>query len=328
LWGGPPGPRGTPTSPRLSLTRIAEAARIIDPVFLHTPQFVSERLSARLNCELTLKVETINPIGSFKGRGASYFLETDRPQSPFVCASAGNFGQAMAYVCRAYAVPLTIFASVHANPLKLKQMRALGTEVKQAGEDFDAAKAAAAQWARQNGALFIEDGRIPAISEGAGSIAVELLSPNQAFDAILVPLGNGALLNGVARWTKAHAPQTRVIGVSSVHASAMHDSWKSGRIVEHSTANTIADGIAVRVPIPEAVADMDGIVDDVLLVAEPSLQTAMKLLFEEERLIVEPSGAAGIAALLEHPALAYGRIATILCGGNMTQEQIHAWLTN
>ncbi len=312
---------------RLSLARIAEAARIIDPVFLHTPQFISERLCAKLRCEVTLKVETINPIGSFKGRGASYFVQSDRPQSPLVCASAGNFGQAIAYVCRAHGVPLTIFASVHANPLKVKQMRGLGCEVKQAGEDFDAAKAAAAQWARENGALFIEDGRIPAISEGAGSIAVELLSTGHTFDALLVPLGNGALLNGVARWTKAHAPQTLVIGVSSVHASAMHDSWKSGRIVEHTTANTIADGIAVRVPIPEAVADMSGIVDNVRLISEASLQTAMKLLFEEERLIVEPAGAAGVAALLEHPAVAHGKIATILCGGNISQKQIRTWLT-
>lgn len=311
---------------RLSVDRIAEAARIIDPVFLHSPQFVTERLSARLGCEVTLKVETINPIGSFKGRGASYFVESGRPSAPLVCASAGNFGQAMAYVCRAHSIPLTIFASVNANPLKVKQMRAFGCEVKQAGDDFDAAKAAAADWARDNGADFIEDGRIPAISEGAGSIAVELLTRD--FDAILVPLGNGALLTGIARWVKAHAPQTRVVGVSSIHASAMHDSWKSGRIVEHASADTIADGIAVRIPIPEAVADMAGIVDDVLLVSESSLMAAMKLLFVEERLIVEPSGAAGIAAVLENPALAQGKIATILCGGNMTQEQIRTWLTN
>jgi threonine dehydratase len=311
---------------RLSLANIAEAARTIDPVFLHTPQFVSERLSAGLGCELTLKVETINPIGSFKGRGVSYYILGTHPAEPLVCASAGNFGQAMAYVCRQHQIPLTIFASVNANPLKIGQMRAFGCDVKQAGEDFDAAKAAASEWARDNGALFIEDGRIPAISEGAGSIAVELLTTT--FDAIFIPLGNGALLTGIARWVKAHSPQTRVIGVSSAYAPAMHDSWKSGRIVEYKTAHTIADGIAVRVPIPEAVADMTGIVDDVILVAEASLRAAMRILFEEERLIVEPSGAAGVAALLEHPTLAKGRIATILCGGNMTQEQIRQWLIN
>ncbi len=312
---------------RLSLERIAQAARTIDPVFLHSPQYMSERLSAGFGCDLTLKVETVNPIGSFKGRGASFFLR-NCPAGPLVCASAGNFGQAMAWVCRKLGREITIFASVHANPLKVRQMRNFGASVVIKGEDFDDAKAAAAQWAGLTGARFVEDGRIPEISEGAGSIAVELLD-NASFDAVLLPLGNGALLNGMARWIKAHAPATRVVGISSRNASAMHDSWKAGRIIEHPTAHTIADGIAIRVPIPEAVADMKGVVDDVLLVHEASILTAMKLLFEDERMIVEPAGAVGIAALLEHPGLAdYGRIATILCGGNLTQEQIRTWLTN
>lgn len=311
---------------RISLDRIAQAARTIHPVFLHTPQYLSERLSAGFGCHLTLKIETINPIGSFKGRGASFFLQNS-PTSPLVCASAGNFGQAMAWVCRALDRPITIFASVHANPLKVQQMKSFGAKVVLQGEDFDEAKAAASAWAGLTGARFVEDGRIPEISEGAGSIAVELLAQNETFDAVLIPLGNGALLNGMARWIKTHAPATRVIGISSKHASAMHDSWKAGRIIEHSTAHTIADGIAVRVPIPEAVADMSGIVDDVLLVQEASILTAMKLLFEDERLIIEPAGAVGVAALLEHPSLAgYGRVATVLCGGNLTQEQIRKWL--
>ena len=97
----------------------------------------------------------------------------------------------------------------------------------------------------------VEDGRDPAISEGAGSLGVELLSRGDTFDAVLVPLGNGALLNGVARWIKQHAPTTKIFGVSSVHASAMHDSWKAGRIIEHAESNTIADGIAVQSRFPK-----------------------------------------------------------------------------
>ena len=137
----------------------------------------------------------------------------------------------------------------------------------------------------------------------------------------------GALLTGVARWMKAHSPETRIIGISSVHAPAMHDSWKAGRIIESTEARTIADGIAVRIPIPEAVWDMNGIVDDVFLVEESSIHAAMKLLLEEERLIVEPAGAVGVAALVEHAGLReYSRGATVLCGSNMTQEQIKTWL--
>jgi threonine dehydratase len=315
---------------RLSLDRIAVAARGIDPVFLHTPQFVSEGLSARLGCELTIKVETANPIGSFKGRGASFFMEGMAASGRVMrmaCASAGNFGQALAYACRSRGFPVTVFASVHANPLKVAKMRGFGADVQLAGEDFDAAKVAVSRWAEEQGAYLVEDGRQKEIAEGAGSIGVELLAPGKAFDAVLLPLGNGALLTGVARWIKAHSPRTRMFGISSVHAPAMHDSWKAGAIVECKEARTIADGIAVRVPIPEAVRDMNGIVDDVFPIEEASLRAAMKLLLEEERLIVEPAGAAGVAALIEHPGLKqYGRIATVLCGNNMTREQIEEWL--
>jgi threonine dehydratase len=315
---------------RLSLDNIADAARTIDPVFLHMPQFVSEGLSARFGCELTLKVETVNPIGCFKGRGASFFVERTAASgrvTPMVCASAGNFGQALAYVCRVHGIPLTVFASVHANPLKVAKMRGFGAQVRQEGDDFDAAKIAAARWAQENGACMVEDGRQPEIAEGAGSIGVELLASGKSFDAVLLPLGNGALLTGVARWIKAHSPKTRIIGISSVHAPAMHDSWKAERIIESNEARTIADGIAVRIPIPEAVGDMNGIVDDVFLVEEASIHAAMKLLFEEERLIVEPAGAVGVAALVEHAGLKeYSCIATALCGSNMTQEQMKTWL--
>src|ERR1700761_378828 len=149
-------------SHRLSLDKIAQAARSIDPVFLHSAQFVSEGLSAKFGCELTLKLETANPIGSFKGRGASFFVErlaASGRVKPMVCASAGNFGQALAYACRAHGLPLTIFASLHANPLKVAKMRGFGADVKLDGEDFDAAKIAAVQWAEENDAYMVEDGR-------------------------------------------------------------------------------------------------------------------------------------------------------------------------
>jgi threonine dehydratase len=311
---------------RLSLEKIARSAASIDPVFLHAPQYVSAGLSRALGSEVTLKIETVNPIGSFKGRGASFFVQevvSSGRVRPMVCASAGNFGQALAYACRSQGLPLTVFASVNANTLKVARMRMLGADVRLEGEDFDAAKHAARRWANDHGAWMVEDGREAEISEGAGSIGVELLAHGAAYDALLLPLGNGALLTGVARWVKAHAPATRIYGVSSVHAPAMHDSWRLGRVVEYAEAPTIADGIAVRVPIPEAVSDMQGIVDDVLLVEDDSILAAMRLLFDEERIVAEPAGAAGVAALLQHTALGrHQRVATAICGSNMTPEQM------
>ncbi|MEL6189334.1 MAG: pyridoxal-phosphate dependent enzyme, partial [Myxococcota bacterium] len=290
-----------PPEHRLSLTAIAEAADVIDPVFRSSPQYECESLSRALGCTLTVKVESLNPIRSFKGRGVDYYLEkaSQRGKVPaMVCASAGNFGQAMAYVGRRRGVPVTVFAAESANPLKVGQMRAFGAKVELVGADFDAAKAAARERAEQSGSLMVEDGALPEISEGAGSIAVELLAGDEAYDAVLVPLGNGALLTGIARWFKAASPSTRVVGVCSSGADAMARSWRAGVPVEGEHVATIADGIAVRVPVPAAVEDMKGLVDDVLLVSDEELGTAMQLLFREAGLLIEPAGAAGVAALV------------------------------
>ncbi len=312
---------------RLSLNAIAGAMNLIDPIFLHTPQYVCEPLSAALGCQLLVKIETLNPIRSFKGRGASYFVAGLPETARLVCASAGNFGQGLAYVCRDAGVPLTVFASTFANPLKVARMRALGATVIMEGNDFDAAKLAAKGYAAGIGAEMVEDGLEPRISEGAGTIGLELLRAPPPLDALLLPLGNGALLNGVARWVKAHAPQTQIIAVSAAGASAMVESWRAGRIITHPQISTIADGIGVRVPIPAALADMHGLVDDTVLVEDATLVQAMQLAHTHLGLVLEPSGAAGIAALMEQPARFLGaRVATVLCGGNLTREQMRQWL--
>lgn len=323
-----PGMQIIDASHRLSLERIELAATVIDPLFGNTPQYDCPPLSQALGAALTLKVETMNPLRSFKGRGADFFAHEHAALlagCSLVCASAGNFGQAMAWVCRTRGWPLVVFASTAANPLKVERMRALGAEVRLAGADFDGAKQEALRYCEDRAARFVEDGREAAIAEGAGTIARELLNL-PPFDAVLVPLGNGALLTGIGRWTKAHAPRVRVIGVSAAGADAMAASWRAGCRIERERADTIADGIAVRLPVPEALADMRGTVDDVLQVTDDAIRRAMRLLFQHAGLVVEPAGAAGVAALLEHPQLRGSRIATVLCGGNVTPAQATEWL--
>lgn len=314
-------------SHRLSLARIEQAMRVIDPVFLHTPQYRAESLDALLGCRVVVKVETLNPIRSFKGRGASYFLTQVPTGTPLICASAGNFGQAMAYACRSKGVHLIVYASVHANPLKVERMRALEAEVRLHGDDFDAAKAEAKRAAQTTNTRMVEDSLEVATGEGAGTIGLELLQWSEPLDSVLVALGNGALLTGVGRWVKAHAPTTRVIGVAAAGAPAMVESWRANQLIEHTTVHTIADGIAVRIPIPEAVKDMHGTVDDALLVSDESMLTAMKLLHHHLGLVVEPSGAVGIAAILERRDQFQDQlVATIICGGNVTPQQMTQWL--
>jgi threonine dehydratase len=314
---------------RLSLDSIATAWRHIDPVFRDSPQYDSEPLSETLGCELFLKVETNNPIRSFKGRGAELFVArvTERGDDrQLVCASTGNFGQAMAYACRRRDRPLIVYADVDANPLKAGRIAALGAELRRTGDDFDAAKESARSFCADAGAWMIEDGREPEISEGAGTIAVELLQDHE-FETILVPVGNGALINGVGRWVKAKSPRTRVIGVSARGADAMEKSWAGHRIVVRDRVETTAEGIAVRVPVPEAVEDMRPLVDDMMLVSDEEMFAAMRLILETTGLVVEPAGATGVAALMiDRARFEDQSLATILTGNNLTPEQMWRWL--
>lgn len=309
---------------RLSLARIADAAARIDPVFLGAPRLACDALGDALGCQLTLLVDTLNPVRCFKGRGADYFVADQvaaGDRRAVVCASAGNFGQALAYAGRARGLAVTVFAARGANRYKLARIRALGAAVELAGDDFDAAKDAAREFAARTGARFVEDGREVAISEGAGTLGLELLAGGAAYDAVVVPLGNGALLAGIAEVFAAHAPATEVIGVVARGAPAMAAAWR-GEPVPRAAVATIADGIAVRVPIAEAVDDLRGHVHDVVEVGEPALVRAMALLAAHVGVIGEPAAVAGLAAILEAPArFAARRVASVICGSNIEPSQ-------
>lgn len=301
---------------------------MIDPVFLNTPQYHADSLSRLLRASVLVKVETANPIRSFKGRGAEYLASKISPQTKLLTASAGNFGQAMAYACSRRDIALTVYASVNANPRKLERMRTLGATVVLHGDDFDAAKLEAKRVAGETGVRLVEDGLDVETGEGAGTIGLELAGWKEQFDAVLLPLGNGALACGVGRYLKHVRPQIRVVAIQSAGAPAMLESWRQKRIVSFDTISTIADGIGVRIPIPECVRDMEGIVDDGIFVKDASLIEAMRLAHEHLGIVLEPSGAAGLAAILENRERFADRcVAVVLCGGNLTPEQMKLWLS-
>jgi threonine dehydratase len=308
--------------PRLAIERIDAATRLIDPVFLNTPQFFSEPLN------VVLKVETVNPIRSFKGRGADLFVSTLQSSAHIVTASAGNFGQAIAYAARKRGVKALIFAAERANPFKVERMRALGAEVRLEGQDFDAAKAAALAFAEKHGGLFVEDGREVAISEGAGTIAMELCQWPKPFDYVVCPLGNGALLAGIGTVLRAKSKQTKIIGVCATGAPAMERSWRSHTIETTPGVNTVADGIGVRVPVPEALGDLESLLDDIVLVDDEAMVEALRLLFRHHGLVTEPAGVAGLAAILSDTKRFGGAtVATPICGGNIDPQRMRDWLT-
>ena len=295
----------------LSLGRIADAAGVIDPAFLDSPQFTSDQLSQHLEREIVVKVETLNPIGSFKGRGTSLLAQELDAGRTWVCATAGNFGQGLAYAARERAASAHVFVGDDAPAGKVERIRALGAEVEFRGQPEIAAREHAAA---DGGRLLVTDGSAPSIAEGAGTIAVELESGGP-FDAIVVQLGDGALISGVARWLKAQAPRTQVIGVCASGAPAMAQSFAAGRPIAVEGTGTIAGTLATTDPIPESFARVLALVDDVVLVDDADMRSAMRLIADATGVLVEPAGAAGVAALARHKArIPAGRVGVILTG--------------
>jgi threonine dehydratase len=295
----------------LSLTRIEAAVAEIDPIFLNTPQFVSERLSKEFGREVLVKVETLNPIGSFKGRGTSLLARELDSSLTWVCATAGNFGQGLAYAARNRGAPVQIFVGPDAPEGKVARMRALDAEVEVHERPESAAREYAADGERR---YLVVDGLEPAIAEGAGTIGVELAAKDP-IDTAVIQLGDGALITGVARWLKSRRPDTRVVGVCASGAPAMAQSFAARRPVSVAGEGTIAGALAITDPVPESLERVLELVDEVVLVDDDDLRAAMALVAESLGVLGEPAGAAGVATLVRHPETLTGeRVAVLLTG--------------
>ncbi len=306
---------------------ILAASAAIDPVFRDSPQFVHDGLSAQLGVPVVVKVETVNPIRSFKGRGtwvAVHGLVGEGrigPDRPIVVASAGNFGQGVAYAARAIDVPAVVFTSRNANRAKIARMRALGATVIESGEDFDDARTASEAYAAEHGAELLVDGDDPRISTGAATLALELTDAVEtgvlpALTIASVPVGNGALINGVGSWLRHASPATRIVGVQAELADAMTRSFAAGRPIDTASAATYADGIASRIAVPRAVELMAGRVDAMLTVSEDALRGAQAELTDALGVTVEGAAGASWAGLLAGPP-PEGPALVIITGSNV-----------
>jgi threonine dehydratase len=311
---------------RLELDRIRAAVAAIDPVFLNSPQYECGPLGEALDCSITLKVETLNPVRSFKGRGTETVMSSLGENAPAtVCASAGNLGQALAYSGAQRGIPVTVVAAETANPGKIARIKALGATVRLEGDDIEHARLLAGRVAKQDGAYLVEDSLDVSTCEGAGTIGLELLERNQ-LDTLLIALGGGALASGVGYVAKSLSPHVEVVAVQPAGAPAMALSWRKGSIVETETIDTIADGVAGRCPIPEVLEDLLEVIDDVALVSEDNIKAGMRLLYRHAGLVVEPSAALGVAAVLEDRGRFAGRrVATIICGSNVMPGDFERW---
>jgi threonine dehydratase len=314
---------------RLDLDRIRVARRMIDPVFLDTPLYRCDALERELGCAVSIKLETANPVRCFKGRGTEVVtgLLAEAGGRAVVCASAGNLGQALAWSGRRRGMAVTVVVSRSATPAKLDRIRALGAELDLVDGDIEVARARAATLARQRGVRLVEDSLDIETCEGAATIGLELAAGPSTSDTVLIALGGGAMATGVGYVLTTLRPGTEVICVQPAGAPAMTRSWHARRVVTTDSIDTIADGVAGRHPIPAVLEDLLEVADDAVLVREASIVTGMRALFEHAGLVVEPSAALGIAAILEDPARFAGRhVVTIVCGSNVDPATYRSWI--
>ncbi|MCU1385096.1 MAG: putative threonine dehydratase [Acidobacteria bacterium] len=305
-------------------TRIARAASLSSP-----------------GRDVFLKIDTSLPTGSFKVRGAIYALSVNlarRPIGEVVCASTGNHGAAVAYAAGLLGVAATIFLPVDPNPVKAARIRELGARLVEVGIDLSAAIDAARDHASRRGAFFLHDASDPDVPVGTATIGAEIAHQLPAADAIYVPMGDTALVRGVASAAKQLRPSIRIVGVVAENAPAYLLSWHrrgdvqhtdvvqasrpaamadlhvrtttDSDVVETETCDTIADGLAIRRPLAPNVAAIRQLVDEVVAVGEQEMIDAIAWLHEREQVIAEPAGAAATAAFLRHGAA--GAVTTVL----------------
>ncbi|MFE5813167.1 threonine/serine dehydratase [Streptomyces sp. NPDC056479] len=314
---------------RLNTARIRAARRVIDPAFLDTPLYRCEALEPGLGCTVSIKLETANPVRSFKARGTEVVasLLAEHGRRAVVCASAGNLGQALAWSGRGRSLDVTVVASRFATAAKLDRIRAMDATLELVDGDHEMARERAAVIARHDGIRLVEDSLDIETCEGAATIGLELADTVPSFDTVVIALGGGALATGVGHVMKALAPEVEVICVQPRGAPAMTHSWHKRRVVTTDSTDTIADGVAGRCPIPAVLDDLLVVADDAVLVQEASIIAGMRMLLDHAGLIVEPSAALGIAAVLEDPDRFAGRhVVTIVCGSNVDMDAYHRWV--
>lgn len=317
----------TTSATTITAAAVEQAAQDLRPYLPPTPLQPSSAFTAKVGCPIDLKLETVQPIRSFKVRGALHKLLRTHPDeraAGVVTASAGNHGQGVAYAARTFGVPATVFVPEGANPLKVEAIGRLGGTVVHHGRSYQDAYVEAVRAQAETGATLVHAYDDPDVIAGQGTVAVELLGdgPDQAeFDTVVVPVGGGGLISGIALYCKARLPGVRVVGVEPTGADALTRSLEAGEITALDRVQTVADGLAASAPGRLTYDLAARHVDTMLRVEDGELLRAIRLLFEWEHVLAEPAGAAAVAALLYHYRPEPGeRVVAIVSGANVTQD--------
>jgi threonine dehydratase len=298
---------------------IEEAASFLAPHIYRTPLLESGYLSDRLGVSVLLKAENLQRTGSFKARGALNMLRSlsaEQTRKGVVAASAGNHAQGVAFAAARFGVPARVYMPAEAPLAKVKGTEELGAEVRLIEGSLSDALAAAQKDADATGAVLIPPFDDPRVVAGQGTLGLEI-ALGCAPDLVLVPVGGGGLIAGVAAAVKAGHPAARVVGVQARAAGGVARSLEQHQVVQQSPSRTIADGIAVSGPSALTLALIERYVEQIVTVSEEAISQAVVTLIERQKLVVEPAGVVGIAAL-QQGAVRPGRTSVVvLSGGNI-----------
>jgi threonine dehydratase len=304
--------------------QVNEARQLLRRFLTPTRLIPAERLGRTSESHVFLKLETELPTRSFKPRGALYALMKNLEQRPIkgvVAASTGNHGAAVAYAARLAKLPATIFLPQSPNPIKRARIVELGATVKEVEWKDESLGNAAAAFAEENDYYFLNDASDELVPVGTATIAAEILDELPMPDVIIVPMGDTALVRGVAAEAKRRHPAVKIVGVQATQAPSYVRSWREDRVVTTETCNTIADGLATCVPLEPNVRAIRELVDDVSLVSEEELLKAIRTLLFDEHLVAEAAGAASAATYLQNPTSYAGRsVVLLITGSNIPNE--------
>jgi threonine dehydratase len=308
------------TLPSVTAADVAAAQSLLREVIRPTPLEMSRWLAGKVGGPAYLKCEHLQRAGSFKIRGAyvriARLSEEERSRG-VVAASAGNHAQGVALAARLLGATATVFMPDGAPIVKEKATRAYGADVRFAGSTVDAALVAAQEFAGETGAVLIHPFDHPDVVAGQGTVGLEILEQCPEVRTVVVSTGGGGLLAGVALAIKDVRPDVRVIGVQAEGAAAYPPSLEAGHPVALSGMSTMADGIAVGCPGEVPFEIIRRLADDVVTVSEEAISGALVHLLERAKQVVEPAGAAGVAAVLDHPERFEPPVVALLSGGNI-----------